>query len=182
MTPNATIDDLRSTPIEEIVPSPRARSALKTRDVATLGDAIDMGFDALGEIPGVGAGSLDRIRAAARPLPPEPPPPPTEIVEEGTHPILCECVYPSFAMQLAPAHLIRGPGDIPQEQDPHYLEFDDHRAELTKRAWLYRSLKRDELAVDKAMSDEAYPWRVEASKWLESRKPFQDGRCRILPD
>lgn len=174
--------DLRQTPIDEIVPSQRARSALKGKGIKTLGDALDAGYPTLGKIPGVGEGTLDRIRTAAAVLPPEPEIEDEGEIDEGAHPILCESVYPTFRMSLLPAHRVGAPGGAFQVQQPHYLEFEKHRAELTKRAWLVRIYDRDTLRVDRAMADESFKWRKEAAAWLEQQGPFQNGDCRIMPD
>lgn len=180
MPATLAIDPVKAaTPLADVVESPRALKALEAAGCKTLGDAAEKGYDALSRVRYVGESTLALIRRAVGPLPEREPEDPGEI-EEGSHPIRCECGYPAFKIRLAPAHRIVLPEGGYAVQEPMYLEFDRGHAALDKRTYLMVIHRRDRTRVDEGMKNGNLPWRKDAADWLQSLNSFRNGTCRIL--
>jgi len=153
------------TPLALVIESPRAAKALEEAGYAKVGDLDGVSYSELGSVKGVGERTLERIRELRTDLPEEPT---NTKVEEGMHPIHLHSPSNGFCLHLLPGDRL-GDKFGYRLVTPVFIEFSDGRGRMTAELWFTRKYRRDMVKVQDAIANEE-PWRVEAHKWLASRR------------
>jgi hypothetical protein len=134
----------------------------------TKGDLKEVTMSELMEL-GIGEVTLEEIQGVIGTPKPEEHVEPT--IEENDNDICIRSPHARFSLQVVPGDIDRGPsGRGMRPIQPLYLTCIDGRGNLSRKMWFIHLYGRGDMASVEQAERDNKKWRVDAFKWLKSRK------------
>lgn len=164
--------------IADLLTSKKAIKALASAGYTTTDDLVGVAQADLISIKGVGDVTLQRLQNALAPAPAIEPE--IDEWEESDEPIHLDGPNDSLAIRITHADEIRD-GKRVRVINPHFLEFENGHARLTKKLYLLAKYLGDKSAAREALMRNE-PWRLDAIEWLRAKPSYRAGSFIILTD